>query len=1214
MYTMNNRRKAVLTLAVLFSLASGQAFASSYHGETSNVTSSNETLDELYATNKAAVTVTGSGTITFTPSGTADGEGAIDAIGGSVVTIGSSSSPYDSLTANGEILAENKSTVNLYAKEITINKGDDYAAVTATNGSTINIGTANTTSLTTTGEVLSTDGDKGAASSVTLTAGDVTLNYSPNPSVDSGSGGDEDHTLYADGGSSLAVNASGTVTIKGPIGAVDSGSSITVDGSTISLTHNTVGEEGVTYDYDLETRGIHVEDGASVRIGSDHTTSLAIDVENGSDDSSIVVSGDASKLELYGKTLSVTAEDGIYNGDITTEQGFNLEYKGGLLTIGSSSTESVAIDGGVIRTVGENAQTSLTASSSIAVSNVVSAYYGGVLSVGTNDTQEVSLGGVITSGEGSTASILGQTIFFAEKAKETYFNGGTGSVGAYQNGAITIGSDTTKSVNFVGSVHAGSGGSVTVLGNTLIFGSDEEDELSVISGGTMAIGDKNTASVILNGVTMAEGSSPDSTKKSILTVEGNTVTAKQVVIAYGWNSEVSLDGTNLEFAAAEGIPDTGVDVPVAAIMGGTLTIGSADTESIHTAGAVSAFAFRSLNTSYTQVRNTKITLDARTMTFDGGVTSTLEGAQVIIGGAGTAETVTGDLTADGGILTATLSGAYTGNATAQRTNASIGSYSLAHPGTLTLTAGSVTGNLTSKGSGSTLTATVSGTTVGDASAADSGNLTLTTGSLTGDLTTSDNGALAAAVSHTFTGKTTDDADTMTLTLNSGATWNLTDSSTVKTLNAEGANINLMDGTLGETLTAGSFAGDGATLYLDADGTTNMGNDHVYITGSHTGTTDLHLESTSNTWSGALGTVLVSVGNEEGSFVSYNETEAALYYYNLELASTSDNVTDGYSTDWYLKGFTKAPTNDEGHHTTVGRNLGGITGGNYLLWRSDMDTLFRRMGEADGSLTDNTDDGIWARAKGTKFSRSDDFLVDAKYNEYEVGYDWLDDKTDTKEHVTGIGFAYLDGDATYVTGTGDLEGYSLGLYDTQVWKNGQYLDLTFKASHYSNDFQYTALGKTIDGKVDSTGLTAGAEYGYKMKNQKGWFVEPQAQFVLGYFRNHDFTDSNGIHVDGETVRTALGRIGARIGYESPKASVYVKANWYHDFGGNHDLTLSVDTDTLHTGMDYGDTWFTYGLGAAYKINDTTQFYADLERGDGSSYDEDWSWDVGLRWNF
>ena len=167
----------------------------------------------------------------------------------------------------------------------------------------------------------------------------------------------------------------------------------------------------------------------------------------------------------------------------------------------------------------------------------------------------------------------------------------------------------------------------------------------------------------------------------------------------------------------------------------------------------------------------------------------------------------------------------------------------------------------------------------------------------------------------------------------------------------------MDGTLGETLTAGSFAGDGATLYLDADGSTNTGNDHLYVTGSHTGTTALHLRSTSNTWEGALGTVLASVGDEEGAFVSDAETEAALHYYDLKLDSKTDNVTDGYSTDWYLKGFTKAPTNDEGHHTTVGRNLGGITGGNYLLWRSDMDTLFRRMGEADGSLTDNTDNGI-----------------------------------------------------------------------------------------------------------------------------------------------------------------------------------------------------------------------------------------------------------------
>ena len=1156
MMYLSHKKKVLLSAAVLFSLASGEAFASSYHGGTSDVTSSNETLDELYATNKAKVTVTGSGTITFTPSGTADGEGAIDASGGSVVTIGSSSLPYDRLTANGEILAEDKSTVNLYAKEITINKGDDYAAVTATNRATITIGTANTTSLTTTGEVLSTDGDNGAASSVNLNAGDVTLNYSPNPSADSGSGGDEDHTLYADGGSSLAVTASGTVTIKGPIGAVDSGSSITVDGSTISLTHNTVGEDGVTYNYDLETRGIHVEEGASVRIGSDSTTFLAIDVENSSDDSSIVVSGGASKLELYGKTISVTAEDGIYNGKLTKET-FDTEYEGGSLVIGSDSTDSLIVNG-PIQTVGSDASTKLLGSS-IAVQSRIYTYRGGALTIGSKSTESVYVDTLFDSVNTKT-TILGNDITIGNSSY--YLDGmlySSPSIDIYDGSIVTIGDDTTATVTIGGDVGADidvTDADLTLKGNEIVIGLNDDQHFGIYHdyGGTVTIGDENTESVVINTALLMQ-TTRNHQKSNLTTVTGDTVTFSGIVSTYGIESSLVVDGTTILLTRDTPILEVS-PYPISALYGSAIALGSSRTESLTLAGTVASV-------SLVDGTDTEVSLDGSAITLQNGAVATGNGAALTIGSAGVTKTLTGDLTAtDKGVVTATLSGTYTG----------------------------------------------------DASATDSGNLTLTAGSLTGDLTTSDSGTLAATVSHTFTGKTTDDADTMTLTLSSGATWNLTDSSTVSTLNAEGGAISLMDGTLGETLTAGSFAGDGATLYLDADGTTNTGNDHLYVTGSHTGTTDLHLSSTSNTWEGALGTVLASVGNEEGSFVSDGETEAALYYYNVELASTSDNVTDGYSTDWYLKGFTKAPTNDEGHHTTVVRNLGGITGGNYLLWRSDMDTLFRRMGEADGSLTDNTDNGIWARGKGKKFSRESDFLVDSKYNEYEVGYDWLHKKTDTKEHVIGVGFAYLDGDATYVSGKGDLKGYTLGLYDTQVWKNGQYLDLSLKGSRYENEFGYTGLGRFIDGQSNSTGFSFGAEYGYKKKDEKGWFVEPQAQVVLGHFRNDAFTDSNGVHVEGESMNTALGRIGARAGYESPRVTVYAKANWYHDFGGNHVTVMSVDTDRLRVHEDYGDTWFSYGLGGAYKINDGLQAYFDLERGDGSSYDENWSWDVGLRWSF
>lgn len=1079
--------------------------------------------------------MTGSGTITFTPSGTADGKGAIDASGESAVTIGSISSPYDSLTANGEILAENKSTVNLYAKEMSINKGDDYAAVTATNGSTINIGTANTTSL------------------------------------------------------------------KGPIGAVDSGSRITVDGSTISLTHNTVGEEGVTYNYDLETRGIHVEDGASVRIGSDHTTSLAIDVKNGSDDSSIFVDGDDSKLELYGKNISVTAEDGIYNGGIGGE-GAPTHFGGGSLVIGSDSTDSLTVNGRIITGGIDDgywqppAKTGITNTklegSSIVVNDRAEVYHGGSLAIGSARTESVKTKGLVAD-RYSEITVLGHTITvggsedYSRKAEDNV------SIHVNYNGNVNIGDDDTDTVQIPGKIILGdtNGSELTVRGNEIRIGTNgETNDIHIFendAGSKCSIGDENTESVIMTGH-LSNG------EQSVLTIVGDTVTLEGDVYNVLPGTFLTVDGTTISLtsdkAVLEGYPYT-----VMAVEGGVMTLGSSRTESLTLVGMVASLV--------EEEPDTKVSLDGSAITLENGAVATGNGAALTIGSAGVTKTLTGDLTAtDKGVVTATLSGTYTGDAVAS------------DAGTLSLRAGSSEGNLTSKGSGSTLSATVSGTAVGDASAADSGNLTLTTGSLTGNLTTSDNGTLAATVSHTFTGKTTDDADTMTLTLNSGATWNLTDSSTVSTLNAEGANINLMDGTLGETLTADSFAGDRATVSLDADGTTNTGNDHVYVTGSHTGTTALHLRSTSNTWEGALGTVLASVGDEEGAFVSDAETEAALHYYDLKLDSKTDNVTDGYSTDWYLKGFTKAPTNDEGHHTTVVRNLGGITGGNYLLWRSDMDTLFRRMGEADGSLTDNRDNGIWARGKGKKFSRVSDFLVDSKYNEYEVGYDWLHKKTETKEHVIGVGFAYLDGDATYVSGKGDQKGYTLGLYDTQVWKNGQYLDLSLKGSRYENEFGYTGLGRFIDGQSNSTGFSFGAEYGYKKKAGNGWFVEPQAQVVLGHFRNDAFTDSNGVHVEGESLNTALGRIGARAGYESPRFAVYAKANWYHDFGGNHVTIMSVDTDRLRVHEDYGDTWFSYGLGGAYKVNDSLQAYFDLERGDGSSYDENWSWDVGLRWSF
>ena len=1025
-----------------------------------------------------------------------------------------------------------------------------------------------------------------------------------------------------------------------------------------------------------ETTSIAVKDGASYSYGSDETESLTIAVENSDDGAAIAVDGSSAaggskaSLTLSGKNIAVTVPKGIFNGN--TEGGIipsndtGTAYAGGTVQIGSESTDVVKVSG-ELRTVGAGAATTLRGSQ--ITTDAVNTYNEGETTFGTEETRLVTLKKTNTLNHASL-TVLGKQIVFKDEAATD--SGTTNEIGheyiyAVNGSSVTIGSDATESVH-VGDGIAIRASDFTVKGQHIVLGTKNLDYYHQW-GGTATIGGAGTSSVESHGP-IRVWSHPSSPKFLETTITADAVTLDSKIDAYGSLASLIVDGVTI--SQTEEKPWDSFMSPVRASSGGLLVLGSSQTESLSVTGEVQSSEW------FSSTVNTQVKLDGKEITLKNGAKAEGKGSLVAIGTAGVTKTLTGDLLADAGTVTAVVSDVYTGNATAKwdRKPNEI----TKNAGTLSLTAASAKGDLSAEGPDSTLTATLSdslvgnlkatdrslikasigGTLTGDVSAIDSditltagsviGNLyaeddspasitadvgnvtgsvtavntgakiTLTADTVTGSLATLHGGTLTASIANTFMGTTSDDSiedlatNDLVLNLAGGATWNLTDSSTVSTLNAEGGSVSLMDGRLGETLTAGSFAGDGATLYLDADGSTNTGNDHLYVTGSHTGTTALHLSSTSNTWSGVLGTVLASVGEEQGSFASDGETEAALYYYNLELASTSDNVTDGYSTDWYLKGFTKAPTNDEGHHTTVVRNLGGITGGNYLLWRSDMDTLFRRMGEADGSLTDNTDNGIWARGKGKKFSRESDFLVDSKYNEYEVGYDWLHKKTETKEHVIGVGFAYLDGDATYVSGKGDLKGYTLGLYDTQVWKNGQYLDLSLKGSRYENEFGYTGLGRFIDGQSNSTGFSFGAEYGYKKKDEKGWFVEPQAQVVLGHFRNDAFTDSNGVHVEGESMNTALGRIGARAGYESPRVTVYAKANWYHDFGGNHVTVMSVDTDRLRVHEDYGDTWFSYGLGGAYKINDGLQAYFDLERGDGSSYDENWSWDVGLRWSF
>ena len=68
---------------------------------------------------------------------------------------------------------------------------------------------------------------------------------------------------------------------------------------------------------------------------------------------------------------------------------------------------------------------------------------------------------------------------------------------------------------------------------------------------------------------------------------------------------------------------------------------------------------------------------------------------------------------------------------------------------------------------------------------------------------------------------------------------------------------------------------------------------------------------------------------------------------------------------------------------------------------------------------------------------------------------------------------------------------------------------------------------------------------------------------------------------------------------------------HEFLG--DSTVTGGNGTIYE-LDGRDTWFEYGLGANFNLNDSTYVWADVERTSGSVLDEDWRATIGVRHAF
>lgn len=493
--------------------------------------------------------------------------------------------------------------------------------------------------------------------------------------------------------------------------------------------------------------------------------------------------------------------------------------------------------------------------------------------------------------------------------------------------------------------------------------------------------------------------------------------------------------------------------------------------------------------------------------------------------------------------------------------------------------------------------------------------------INGDLTAENSGYITAFVNNagsSFTGNTTDahwqDVNTrdagntgIHLTLNDGSVWNDFDSdSTIQVLDTSKAKVDMQDDKF-KGLFIGTLKGDKSTFNMDIDAGTNTNNsDRLYIAGTHTGNHYITLNNVNadgNT-DGAAGTVLVSVKDEQGNFFA-NDKEGSLYW-NKYTLDKQDSATPGYTKDWYLKKVEFIPSKP----TTSVDAVDATQRLAFANWVED-DKLMQRMGDLRHET--NNEEGVWVRVKGGKYS-GDGFSN--RHTMYQLGYDDVVKNTDKLKRYQGVAFSYDDGKNSFNRGSGKLKAKSIGFYSTDIRNKGHYLDLALKIYDADSDFTvFDSEGKKITGAFDNSGISLSAEYGRKKYLDEHWSIEPQAQLTLGYLDGARYTTSNGIHVSQSDPNSVLGRIGCNFMYDMDENNtVYLKANWLHQFAGNYGVTLTNGNDSLRIDNNDHDTWFEYGFGFACMIGKNNHLYADVERSTGGSLRKDWQWNAGMFWTF
>lgn len=495
------------------------------------------------------------------------------------------------------------------------------------------------------------------------------------------------------------------------------------------------------------------------------------------------------------------------------------------------------------------------------------------------------------------------------------------------------------------------------------------------------------------------------------------------------------------------------------------------------------------------------------------------------------------------------------------------------------------------------------------------------GEVKGNVSVGHSGTVAMNLNQSlWQGRATDQADadhkgTVNLSLSNGAHWQMMGDSNLTSLSNTSSLVDMKANDKYQTLNVGKFRGQDGTFLMKTDLDSQKDGDKVHIADAAVGSqgrVQVYDKSfvMGKEVTGVRNLLLITDKSKNAIFTGKSLDKGGIWDVTPTL-QRGDTVKDaqgnivGKDTEWYLTKIAKTVNHDT-------KPLIGASDYAYGLYRNDIEPLRQRMGELRFLKDKQDESGIWARMYGGEFAGPG---YDSRYHAVQLGYDYA---ADPKSFYGFFGERGISS-PHYDYGTGSNHSLAAGLYGTWFGDSGVYTDAVAKWGR--DDANLHTFGPYPDqASYRTRAASLSLEYGKTMKlNDKGLFLEPQAQLVYGHLGSTHYTTAREKQVNMEGYDSFIGRVGFVFGRRTPDATkpldYYLRLSALHEFGGRRDLHLSAsDGETMDWSRDYGSTWYDASLGGTYRLNDRTTFYGDLQRSFGSDWHKKWQGNIGINWQF